>query len=61
MAKNRPTLRDLHNDDRGVAMVEYWLLLAVFGLPLFFLFGAMLTALTDHYRMVTFLETLPFP
>ncbi|MFP4354610.1 MAG: hypothetical protein ACLFUJ_05750 [Phycisphaerae bacterium] len=61
MKRRGRTIRDLADDDRGVAMVEYTLLLAVFVLPLFPLFVAMLSALTQYYRLLTFLHILPLP
>ena len=45
----------------GQTTVEWALLLAAFGLPMVYVFGLLLSALAEHYRMVTFFETLPFP
>ncbi len=61
MNRKTRTFRDLAGDDSGQAAVEYTLLLAVFALPMFPLFVAMLAALTHYYRLVTFLQTLPLP
>ena len=48
-------------DQRGQAIVEYALVLAVIGLPCVVLFGWLLGILAEYYRMVVFVETLPFP
>ncbi len=54
-------LRRLWSDERGQTTIEYALLLAVIGLPSVAAFGLMLSILAENYRMVTFLELLPFP
>jgi len=48
-------------DDAGQATIEYTLIVAVFGIPMILLCRALLSILVEHYRMVTFLETLPYP
>ena len=48
-------------DERGQATVEWTLLVGAFGLPMIIAFGWLLAALSEYYRMVAFLETLPFP
>jgi len=53
--------RRLDRDDRGQATVEYTLLLGVFAFPILSLFALLLSAVADYYRMVVFMETLPFP
>lgn len=55
------TIRRLRLDQAGQATVEWVLLLIVFGLLLVLPFHWLLRALVEHYRMITFLETLPFP
>ncbi len=55
------TWRRLHGDRRGQATVEWTLLLVCFALPMIYLLGLLLSTLTEYYRMVTFLQTLPFP
>ena len=55
------TLRRLWSDERGQTTIEYALLLAVIGLPSVAAFGLMVSILAEHYKMVTFLELLPFP
>jgi Flp pilus assembly pilin Flp len=54
-------LRRLWSDERGQTTIEYALLLAVIGLPAYAIFALLLAILTETYRMVTFLELLPFP
>lgn len=54
-------LRRLWADDRGQTTIEYALLIAVIGLPAITMFGMLLAVLAENYRMVTFLELLPFP
>jgi len=54
-------LRRLWADDRGQTTIEYALLIAVIGLPAITVFGWLLAILAETYRMVTFLELLPFP
>ena len=54
-------LRRLWADDRGQTTIEYALLLAVIGLPAVAVFGLLVSILAEHYKMVTFLELLPFP
>ena len=54
-------LRRLWADERGQTTIEYALLLAVIGLPAIGVFGLMVAILAENYKMVTFLELLPFP
>ena len=54
-------LRRLWSDQRGQTTIEYALLLAMIGLPSVAAFGLILAILAENYRMVTFLELLPFP
>jgi Flp pilus assembly pilin Flp len=49
------------SDELGQTTVEWALLLVVFGLPMIYVIGLLLRVLTEQYRMVTFLETLPLP
>ena len=52
----------LNEDETGQASVEWVLLLGCVGLPLVGItFRYLLPTLAEYYRMVTFLETLPFP
>ncbi len=57
----RDILCQLWADDRGQTTIEYALLIAVVGLPAITVFAWLLTILAENYRMVTFLELLPFP
>lgn len=54
-------LRRFWADDRGQTTIEYALLIAFIGLPAITAFGWLLAILAENYRMVTFLELLPFP
>jgi len=51
----------LHRDQRGQASVEWVMLMVAFGLPMVWVFARLLEVLAEYYRMITFLETLPFP
>lgn len=53
--------RRLHADSTGQTSLEWALLMGGFGIPLIYLFGVLVSMLAEHYRMVSFLETLPFP
>jgi Flp pilus assembly pilin Flp len=48
-------------DEGGQTTVEYTLLLAIIVLPLGLVLKVLLSVLCEQYRMVTFIETLPFP
>jgi len=48
-------------DDTGQTAVEWTLVLAAFGLPMIYVFAMLLSILAEHYRMVAFMESLPFP
>ncbi len=50
----------LFGDQTGQTTVEWTLLLVVFGLPMFYVFRMLLSILVEHYRMITFMVTLPF-
>ncbi len=54
-------LRALSGDQRGQATVEWMLILVAFSLPMVWVIRRLLAVLAEHYRMVAFLETLPFP
>jgi hypothetical protein len=51
----------LARDQRGQATLEWVMLMVAFGLPLVYIVIKLLGILAEHYKMVTFLETLPFP
>lgn len=48
-------------NERGATMLEWVLLLAVIGLPSFFIINVALNALIGNYQMMTTLNALPFP
>ena len=54
-------LRRLGRDQTGQTTLEYAILIAAVGVPAIVVFGWLLTILSETYRMVTFLELLPFP
>jgi hypothetical protein len=54
-------LCEFHGDTAGASTVEWALLLMAVGLPSFWIFSVILQAIAELYRMVTFVETLPFP
>lgn len=51
----------LHRDEAGQVTVEWTLLIAAFGIPMIWVFAMTLSLLSAHYRMMTFLLTLPLP
>lgn len=53
--------RALARDQRGQATIEWALLLLVVGIPAITVFGWLVSVLAENYRLVTFLELLPFP
>ncbi len=55
------SLRRMAGDETGQTTIEWALLIAVVGLPAITVFGWLLAILAENYRMVTFLELLPFP
>jgi len=50
-----------HRDQRGATMLEWTLLLAAIALPSYFIIRLALAALVGHYRLVTTVNSLPFP
>lgn len=61
LPNNLSLLRRLHGDQAGQVTLEWALILVVVVLPSFYLMRIFLGLLVDHWQMVTFLETLPFP
>ena len=61
MRRHGRTIRALSPAEDGQTTVEWALLLACFGLPMIYVLAVLLSALVEHYRMVTFLQTLPYP
>jgi len=56
-----PTARRLARDEGGQTSIEWVMILAGFVLPMVYVFRLLLAAMSVHYELVTFLETLPFP
>jgi Flp pilus assembly pilin Flp len=54
-------IQTMHRDQAGQTTVEWTLLIAAFGIPMIFVFALTLSLLSAHYRMMTFLLTLPLP
>ncbi len=61
MGKVWAILIDLPADRTGQTTVEYSLLLAIFGLPMFYVMAKLLEILAEYYKVVSFVETLPYP
>lgn len=55
------SLARLFADEAGQTTLEWALVLAAVGVPMIYVFGLLLGVLAENYRMVTFLELLPFP
>ncbi len=53
--------RSLWSDEQGQISVEWVLLLLFVALPLYGIFRLVLGILQEHYGMVQFIETMPFP
>ena len=54
-------LAHLAADEAGQTTIEWALVIATVGLPAITVFGWLLAILAENYRMVAFLELLPFP
>ncbi len=50
----------LFADQTGQVTIEWTLVLVVFGLPMIYIFGMLLSIMAEYYRQTTFLVTLPF-
>ena len=59
--ESKRTFRALMQDESGAVTVEWALLIAVFGIPMILLVQQMLQLLGAHYRMMTFLLSMPLP
>jgi len=53
--------RKLLADQAGQTTVEWALILLFFALPMYWVFKQLGEILAAHYKMLTFIETLPFP
>ena len=60
---NPPTRNviELASDQRGQSTLEWALLLGAFAIPMVWVIRVLLNVLAEHYRMVSFMETLPYP
>lgn len=52
---------DLHANQAGATALEWTLLLAAIAIPSFYILTLALNLLVEHYRMMTLLNSLPFP
>ena len=52
---------DLHRDESAATTLEWALLLAAIGLPSYVIIQLAIDALVGHYRMMTMINSLPFP
>lgn len=57
----RRAIRELSADQAGQSTIEYALLLVAFALPMIYVIRVLLAVLEEHYRLVSFIETLPYP
>jgi len=60
MQPRRP-ISEVASDQAGQSTIEYSLLLVAFALPMIYVIRVLLAVLEEHYRLVSFLETLPYP
>jgi len=51
----------IHGDQSGQTTLEWALLLGAIAIPSMYVIGLLLGVLSEQYRMVSFMETLPFP
>jgi len=61
MDRQAGKIPELIRDSTGQTSIEWALLLLGFGLPMVYIFAMLLSILAEHYRMTSFIETLPFP
>ena len=54
-------IRRLLRDTGGSTMLEWCLLLAAIALPSYWIISTGLNVLVEHYRLMTMLNSLPFP
>lgn len=54
-------LRRLHRDEAGSTTLEWTLLLAAIAIPSVVIIISVLNLMVAHYRMMTLLNSLPFP
>jgi Flp pilus assembly pilin Flp len=51
----------LHRDEQGATILETGLLIACIALPSYYIMTIALNTLIEHYRMITLVNSLPFP
>ena len=61
MTPGSRSIGSLAADEGGQTSIEWALLLGGFVLPMGYVLALLLDMLVAYYRMVSFLETLPFP
>lgn len=49
------------DDERGATALEWTLLVGAIGLPMYWIMMTALNLLLAHYRMMTMMNSLPFP
>ncbi|OPX24396.1 MAG: hypothetical protein B1H04_02150 [Planctomycetales bacterium 4484_123] len=54
-------LRRLGRQEAGQLTLEWAMVLAFIALPMYFVMKVCMRLLVAHYRMVSFMETVPFP
>ena len=53
--------RRLRRDQQGATTLEWTMLLAVIGIPSYWIFKTLLATLLAHFHMMSTLNSLPFP
>lgn len=53
--------KKLAEDEQGGTTLEWALLLVVVGIPAYYIIMMLLASLTGYYRMMTLINSLPFP
>lgn len=53
--------RRFYMQDDGQLTIEWTLVLAAIALPMYFVFKVCMSLMAAHFRMVSFMETVPFP
>ena len=61
MSRLRSQAEGFWIDQAGQSTIEWTLILAVFALPMIWVIRVLLNTIAEYYRMVSFLETLPYP
>lgn len=61
MSRLKSQAAGVWTDQAGQSTLEWTLILAVFALPMIWVIRVLLNTIAEYYRMVSFLETLPYP